>query len=165
MSVLLIWNWRDIIFGNLCLKKVNHDLQKVIYLYCYCDHLFYKMFNSFSRERTSETCLHLLIITNCHFTMWLHMLLQFFLKLYVKCIYNGWLNALPLYHRCRLYLFNYKLKWKVKFVYTGVEVQELWWHKSILPLFIFRASFGTISIGIREITLTAREDKITINHQ
>lgn len=35
-----------------------------------------------------------------------------------------------------------------------------------LPMFIiYRASFGTISIGIREITLAAWEDKITINHQ
>lgn len=50
------------------------------------------------------------------------------------------------------------------FFYTGVEVHELW-HKSILPMFIYIASFGTISIGIREITLTAWEDKITINHQ
>lgn len=51
---------------------------------------------------------------------------------------------------------------KVKFFSTGVEAHEFWHN---LPMFIiYRASFCTVSIGIREITLAAWQDKITINH-
>lgn len=53
---------------------------------------------------------------------------------------------------------------KVKFFLTLV-LKRMNFDTSLPMFIIYRASFGTISIGIREITLAAWEDKITINHQ